>query len=500
MKTIAFLHPPPLFVEIGTDLLTAVHENDGVELPLERQTDGQLTAACKENIIAAFKKFLNAKNWQPRVKAFCAIGSRGVSLRRLSLPGGTKEEFQQRLLLQIEAEFPLPPNDLAWGCQPLGETKPANGLMARQDLLVAAVKKEVVADYQQMLRACGAEPVFALAALARRNLCAQPADSFAMLDIGNSQSELTLFEKGVPASSRVIFWGCEKISDPTSGKLAALTQSINDSFTGRKLFVSGPKISEEFTSHLAAALGNGCQCERLEVAYRGGGSAAISGLQKFTEQGGEPPLLLRLEQTSGAAASFADLDWKKWGTRVGSLAAAALLLPYAEALLLKPHLAKKVAAFKTEAARLTVIDRELDFLRDLKQSQPPYIEMLSVFSKSVPPGTRFDSLSLNSHGEVSLRCAFHDGQQVADFRDKLIGSGFFTNVVVEEQVPTPDHQKVNVRISAQEKPLPQLQALAAGLPADETGKDAKPASPGMMPPGVSPAAPAAPPVTRKEQK
>jgi hypothetical protein len=478
VKTISFLNPPPLFVEIGPTLLKASHENDGVELPLERQPDGRLTASCKETVSAALKKFLDAKSWQPRTRAFCAIGARGVSLRRLSLPGGTEEEFRQRLRLQIEAEFPVPPDELAWGCQPLGEPRPSDGAMAKQDLLVAAVKKEVVADYHEMLRACGTEPVFTLAALARWNLCGRPADSFAMLDLDAGQSELTVFENNVPASSRIFFVGGEK----ENGTPDALAQAIKTHFTGTKLFVTGRTISEDFTGRLAAALGNGCQCERLETAHRGGGSAAIAGLQKFVEQDLDPPLLLQLEQTTGAAASFADLDWKKWGARVGSLAAALLLLPYAEALALKPHLAKEIATFKTEAARLTVIDRELDFLRGLKSSQPPYIEVLSVLSKSVPPGTRFDSLSLDSRGAVSLRCAFHDGQQVADFRNKLTGSGFFTNVVVEEQVPTPDHQKVNVRITAQEKPLPQLQALAARLPADETPKNAKLPPPGAMPP------------------
>jgi len=530
VKKIAFLHPPPLYVEIGQGSLKALQENDGVELPLERLPDGRLTAPCREKLTVALKRFLKTKSWQPRARAVCAIGARGVSLRRLSLPAGTKEEFQQRLLLQIEGEFPLPPDELAWGWQQLGETKPLNGMMARQDLLVAAVKKEVVADYHEILRACGTDPVFTLAALARRNLCPQPPDSFAMLDIGNSQSELTLFEKGVPASSRIIFWGGENLSDATKDKLDELTQSINGNLAGRKLFITGQKISEAFTARLASALGNGCQCERLEVAAGGAVaqasrrclseapvssqsgnspagrlchyecSAAISGLQKFTEQGGEPPLLLRLEQTSGAAASFADLDWKKWGTRIGSLVAALVLLPYAEALLLKPHLAKKVAAFKAEVVRLKVIDRELDFLRYLKSSQPPYLDTLYIFSKSVPPGTKFDALSLNSHGEVSLRCAFHDGQQVADFRTKLIDSGFFTNVTVEEQVPTPDHQRVSVRISAQEKPTAQLLALAVGPTADEIARDGKPAQPGAMPPGISRPAPGVLPAPRKETK
>jgi Tfp pilus assembly PilM family ATPase len=509
VKNFSLLNPPPLFVEIGASLLQAVRENDGVKLPLERQADGRLTPPCRENVIAALKQFLDAKGWQPRAQAFCAVNSRGVSLRRLSLPGGARDEFEQRLLLQIEAEFPLAPGELAWGYQSLTETKPSNGTIGRQDVLVAAVKKEVVSDYHEMLRACGTEPVFTLAALARRQLCGRTPASFAMLDIGIQQSELTFFEQNAPAGSRQISWGSDNPS-PGADQLDALTQAINGNLGGKTIVVSGQQISADFTDRLARALGNGCECERLEPANRGGGSAAISGLQKFAEQGEAPPLQLRLEPGPRTATSFANLDWKKWGVRVGALLAAVLLLPYAEAIFLKSHLAKKVAAFKTEAARLTVIDRELDFLRDLKQSQPPYIEVLSVLAKSVPPGTRFDALSLNSHGEVSLRCAFHDGQQVADFRTKLIASGFFTNVVVEEQVPTPDRQRVNVRMSAQEEPLAQLQALAATLPAEETGKDAKPTPPGGLPPGTLPpggvlpggtsAPPVVPPVLRKEPK
>jgi hypothetical protein len=500
VKEIAFLNPPPLYVEIGQSSLKALREDMSVELPLERLPNGRLTVPCKERLTVALKKFLQAKSWQPRASALCAIGARGVSLRRLSLPAGTNEKFHQRLLLQIEGEFPLSPDELAWGWQQLGVPKQSNGEIAKQELLVAAVKKEVVADYQELLAACGTNPVFTLAALARSCLCPQPPESYAMLDIGNSQSELTCFEKGVPTVSRIIFWGGDNISGSADAGLVALAQTIKGSLAGTKLFVSGNRISDEFTARLTKALGDGWQCERLEVTGGEGRSAAIAGLQKCADQDGFPLLAIRVKQSGGTTASLATPEVKKWAKRAVLLVAAALLLPYAEALLLKPHLAKKVAAFKTEAARLTVIDRELDFLRYLKASQPPYLETLYVFSKSTPPGTKFDALSLNSHGVVSLRCGFRDGQQVADFRTKLIDSGFFTNVVVEEQVPTPDHQKVNVRISAQEKPLAQLLALAASLPADETGKDGKPAPPGAKSPGVPSAVTGAPPVLRKETK
>jgi len=486
MKINSLLHPPPVFVEFGPGWLRAQRGIERVELPLECAPSGRLTGLGKEKIIAALKDFNQARNWQPRARAWCAISSRGVAVRRLSLPNGNKEEFHQRLLLQIEAEFPLPPGELAWGCLPLNQPQPANGAAGKQELLVAAVKKDGLAEYHEILQAAGLEPVFILAAMARRQLCAPPTGSFALLDIGTTQSELTIFENALPAASRILFWDGRNASQPEAADLNALAQGIKGiqgleaGLNGTKLFVSGNGIAREFTERLTQSLGNGCQCERLEAGPVDSGSAALAGLAKFASPGAAPGLTIRLEPggSNGSATRWAAWDWKKWGARAGALVAAALILPYAEALLLTPHLQRTVAAFKTEAKRLEMIDRELDFLRNLKLSQPPYVDLLYVFSQSAPPGTRFDSLSLNSHGEVSLRAAFHDGQQVADFRNQLITSGFFTNVVVEEQAPTPDRQRVTVRMSALEKPAPQLQLASAMLAMADRNKAAtKAASP-----------------------
>jgi hypothetical protein len=84
-----------------------------------------------------------------------------------------------------------------------------------------------------------------------------------------------------------------------------------------------------------------------------------------------------------------------------------------------------------------------------------------------------------------------NAQQVTDFRAKLIDSGFFERVTVEEQVPTPDRQKVNIRITAQWKPVEKRIGLAIGPTHDEiekakTNSVAPGNSPmrGGMPPGM----------------
>jgi len=159
---------------------------------------------------------------------------------------------------------------------------------------------------------------------------------------------------------------------------------------------------------------------------------------------------------------------------------------------LKPFLVKKLMLLNAQTNRLATIDRELVFLQSLKQSQPPYLDALFLFAKSAPPGARIEQITMNRRGEISLRGSMRDATQVTDFRTKLIGSGFLANVAVEEQAPTPDRQKVNVRMSAQWKPVEVRAGLAIGPTADEIQKVATnrvaqaggAMPPGGMPPGV----------------
>ena len=155
---------------------------------------------------------------------------------------------------------------------------------------------------------------------------------------------------------------------------------------------------------------------------------------------------------------------------------------------MKPRLAKKLAALKADTRRLPLIDRELGFLQALKQNQPPYLDALYLLSKSAPQGSRLDSLAMNRRGDLSWRGSMRDSSQVSDFRTKLIDSGFFTNVVVEEQTPTPDRQKVTVRMAAQWKSATARAALAIGpTPAEiEKAKNSKDAPAGNLPPGFPP--------------
>ena len=470
MKEGAFTNSPAVCIEIRQNVLEVLKGAEGLELPLERDPGGELTTACRENITRRLQAFLKKEVWQPRMRAYCAIGARGVSLRRLNLPPTTKENFPRLLALQIENEFPLPPEALAWGYRPLrnGEISGAQH-GANQELLVVAVKKEVVEEYSEILSECGASPVFTVAALARRQVCHRPLPASALLDIGRDYAELVAFENNVPIAVRVLPFGESSLAQ--SGALDSLAAAVNGACAGQKLFVSGRGADlKGWAEGLERRLKGGAQCEAMEVSVGEGRSAATLGLQSATANGSDFPLLtLQAKPSNGNVTLARRVPWK-WVAAAAALLLALVALPYAQAILFKGRLARRLAAIEAQRGRLNAIDHELDFLRYLKQNQPPYLDALFLVAKAAPQGTRFDSLTMNRHGDIAMRGSMHDSQQVVGFRSQLIDSGFFSSVAVEEQTPTPDRQKVLVRITAQWKPATDRQFLSIGPTAEDIEK------------------------------
>lgn len=527
MTRLDFMNSPLLYLEIGQSSLKALHGNDGLELTLERLASGRLTGPCKERLTLSLREFLQKENWQSRSGAYCGVGARGVSLRRMTLPATTKEGLSRLLRLQIEGEFPLPPDELAWGYRAIdGQEHTHNAASGQQELVVVAVKKEVIEEYSEILAGCGISPVFTLAALARSRICPQPTGSYAVLDIGRSHSELITFENGAPVSLRILSWGGENITQAireklnisrdeaeklkinldkesvSTGELGSLVQSavggaldplaaaIKSNWNGQKIYLSGKSTRQkDIAGRIAGAAGGRVECERLEVMPGEGRSAATLGLKKAYEQEeGASILVMQAKEAKGVVRMARPAPWK-WAAVAALLLIGVLLFPLVEALLMKPRLAKKLAEINGAKKQLAAIDQEYNFLQYLKLNHPPYIDAAYIMANASPGGMKFESLSMSHNGDVSLRGSMMGSQQVVDFRSKLIKSGFFSIVTVEEQTPTPD-RKVTVRITAQWKPAGDRESLVIGPSAQELekakaeSKDKKSAPRQAMGPGM----------------
>lgn len=480
-----------IYLEITQTSLKVLRDENGLDVPLERAPNGRITDASKQQLATALRSFLSTAPRPARLPVYCAIDARGVSLRRLTIPSAGKDQFRKILRMQIESEFPLSPDELAWGYRSLGETR-TNGA-AKQDLLVIAVKKEVIEEYSTLLSQCGLSPEFTLAALARRAVLPQSAGSAVILEIGEQSSELISFEQDIARHLRILPLTEKQLND--AGSFAGISKTLNGSAAGRRWFIAGSEANfKTVSSSLREQFGSDVDCESLKVNAGPGRSPAILGL-KHSAEAGEPKLIFFQSAEAVGKPQSASPAPRKWAMIAAALIAGLVLLPYAEAILLKPFLAKKLAALNADQGKLAIIDQELSFLQELKQNQPPYLDSLYLFSKSAPSGAKIESLTLNRKGDVSLRGTLRNADQVAEFRNKLIASGFFSSVTVEDQSPSPDKQKLNVRISAQWKPANVLQTLKIGPTAEEiekakNKKDAPPMGmpagfpPGMMPPGA----------------
>ncbi len=529
MKGLQLMNSTCVYVEIGQTSLKVLHGEEGLEVLLEREQNGGLTAACKEKVTLTLRNFLKRKSWQPRFQAYCAIAARGVSMRPLTLPPAGRDELDRVLRLQIEGEFPLSPDQLAWGWRQYAPTKQLqpNG-SAGQEVVVAAARKDLLEDYAGMLAAGGLNPIFTLGALARSWICPHPPGSYAVLDIGRNYSELIAFENGTPNVLRIFPWGGanitraiaeklgvseeeaeklklklehepmadglgQKIQDAIGEALNSLAAAVRNQWSGEKLYLTGKTSRlKDLPPRLMQCLGPLVECERKELMPGLGRSAAVLGLKRCHENDdGVLPLTIQLNG-DGAVERMAEPGLRKWAMVAALLAFCTLALPYAEALLLKPRLARRLDAVKADMGRLAVIDRELGFLQYLKANQSPYLDTVYLIARAAQPGTRIDSIAMNHRGELSLRGSLQNSQQVTDFRSKLIDSGLFSSVTVEEQTPSPDRQKVIVRMSAQWKPVGARQSLSFDPSPQEiekikaAAKAAKSAGPGAggMPPGM----------------
>lgn len=446
MKVRDFLNTPPVLLQLDAAALKARRGDAHWELALHRGDNGRLTGACRERLEQGLRDFLKRGALPEGGRAFCAIGARGVSLRRLSLPPSSKEELPRLVALQIEGEFPLPPGELAWGFQTLPQTGTG------QAVVVAAIRKDALAEFAEIFTACGLQTRFTLAALARSALASGFSGDGAMLALGAGHSELLTFENSAPASLRVLPCGTDKLGEDAAA-LDSLARAVGGLRAGQKLLLSSEVagISPDLAAQLGSRLGPGAVCEWLAPPADIGQSATLAGLQRAVEEtGGRLALELHVEAADRHAEAIQPAP-RKWALLAAALLLGALCLPYAEALVMKPVLARRLAELKSGQGRLAQIEGQFAFLQNLKRSQPPYLDALAVLSKASPGGVRLESVAMNRRGEVSVRGKFRLGQQV-DFRTKLLDSGFFSSVVMEEQTPTPDRQNVTVRITAQWKP------------------------------------------------
>lgn len=500
MNPLTLLKPPPLLLEFRRDTLVVLDGDRTRSWPLERTPTGRLSDACKARLRPELAAFSRKAPWMPRRPAWCAIDARGLSLRRIRVPAASPGNLHEVVALQIESEFPLPPEELAWGH--LDPTPDSRG-SGQHEMVIAAVRRDFIAEPRELLAACGIEPSFTVAGLARSLVCPRSEPGWSILDVAGDSAELFVFDAAGPCVSRILH-GLSEFSATT--RAANLTHAAQgEASPGTSIPASGParEAPPRLVSVLESLLpGNGAphvlhltgdaarhravidlvhehfggriRCQSIESPAPDEATAALRGMRRALDPGTTPALLPLRTAGSATPPRPASASGRAWSAAVVLLLAALLAAPCLEAVLFGPRLRALLAGYRANRPRLELIDREAGFLRHLRQNQPPYTEALLVLAQFTPPGARIESTSMNRRGEVSLRGSFQNSQQVVDFRTRLVESGFFSSVVVEEQTPAPNGRQIHFRLAALWKP----EAARRNLPILRTDGDSNaPAAP-----------------------
>ena len=481
-------------MEIETSSIHLLDGTDGVDLAVQRSENGRLTSACKETLLPAIRDFLRSRTGRGPMSALCAVGAQGVTMRRLRLPKCSRDELEGVLLLQIESEFPLPPDQLAWG---YFEVSPADSLNSTSsggpEVLVFAVRGDSLEEYSDLMNSAGIQPSFTLAPFARKALIPEQSNQkFSMLHVASPQCELACFEQGTLSSVRLLSLGLESLPParvegtkenyleaPLATAVAALAKCSPEGGLGELLLFTGdlpdiPAFAESFEKVVEGKV----RCRVLPKSDTPGHSASTLGLARLMSHGGIAELpLFRIKRTASEPLTMAPIPWK-WIARAAALLICALGLRYLEPAFSKARMTPKLAVMKRHRDTLPGFEKELSFLQYLEKNHALIQDTLYVVANAAPQGTRIDSMTISRKGEVSLRTSVAPPTQAVAFRSKLTDSDFFSTVVVEEQSPSPDRQKTTLRISAVPKPhsaRPVIQpAAGSGPPKEARVEKAKP--------------------------
>lgn len=158
-----------------------------------------------------------------------SVSGKGTLIRYIDMPRMSINELKKSFSLEVDKYFPFDQNSIYTDCSIL-DPKNKDKKMA---VLIAAVKKEMIDERLKVLAAAGLEPqqvtinAIAVANAYQRLANRQNADSAdknkncakAILDIGDSVSNLMILKDAVPRFTRDIFIGSQEITKRISNAL-----------------------------------------------------------------------------------------------------------------------------------------------------------------------------------------------------------------------------------------------------------------------------------------
>ncbi|MDH4227424.1 MAG: pilus assembly protein PilM [Deltaproteobacteria bacterium] len=144
-------------------------------------------------------------------EAVSALTGHSVIIKRVSMPAMTEADLSEQIQWEAEQYIPFPMSDVNIDFQILGEDTEGSGQM---DVMLVAVKKDVINDYVNVIREAGLNPVimdvdsFAIENMMEIGYSFAPNENVAIVNIGASITTISVISGGKTIFTR---------SNPTGG-------------------------------------------------------------------------------------------------------------------------------------------------------------------------------------------------------------------------------------------------------------------------------------------
>ena len=172
-----------------------------VQLPPELIVDGSIIDSIR--LVEMLKQLVGKARIRTKNVAIGLAGHASVIIKRISLPEMPEEELAESIKFEAEQYVPFDIEDVNVDFQILGPRK--DGQM---DVMLAAVKKDVVNEYVSVVREAGLTPfvvdvdAFALSNMHEINYDIEPGVNVALVNVGAHTINLNVVKNGVSVFTR----------------------------------------------------------------------------------------------------------------------------------------------------------------------------------------------------------------------------------------------------------------------------------------------------------
>ncbi|MFQ5736636.1 MAG: type IV pilus assembly protein PilM [Thermodesulfobacteriota bacterium] len=265
------------------------------ELPPEAIVDGSIIDSMA--VTNTLRELVKTHGVKVKDSASSLTGH-SVIIKKVSFPAMTEDELAESIQWEAEQYIPFPISDVNIDFQILGADTEGRGQM---DVMLVAVKKDVINDYTNVIKEAGLNPVvidvdsFALENMMEINYPVTPGENIAMVNIGATITSISVLFGGLTIFTRSIPMGGNQFTEEIQRQLNISFKDAEELKTGKRepaadassLPMAIETVSTNLTFEIKRSLDfflGGNQGAYVNKIYLSGGGSKIAGLQNLMQE------------------------------------------------------------------------------------------------------------------------------------------------------------------------------------------------------------------------